>query len=131
MAGTVVIDTLKSSTTGPVVFQNTSGTEIGQLCRAWVALSLNGAVATVQKSYNVSSLTYVSTGQFNVNFTNALPDANYAVVGGASWDSGDGNAVCSIGAKGTGTKTTSACACSCTYGGTYLNSSRASVAFLD
>lgn len=129
MAGTLVVDTIKTSTTGTPTIQNTSGTEVGQFCKAWVALSLAGGVSTVNKSFNVSSVSYVTTGQFNVNFANNLPDGNYAVVGSASWDSGDGNAVCSVGPKGSGTKSNSVCACSCSFSSTYLNSSRASVAF--
>ena len=79
MAGTLVIDTLKSSTTGPTVFQNTSGTEIGTLCRAWV--NFNGSTATIRASFNVSSVTRNGTGDYTITFTNAMPDANYAFVG--------------------------------------------------
>lgn len=77
MAGTLVADTLKSSTANPPVFQNTSGVEIGQLCRAWV--NFNGVTtATIRASYNVSSVTRNSTGNYTVNFINAMADANYA-----------------------------------------------------
>jgi hypothetical protein len=76
MAGTLVIDTLKSSTSSPVAFQNTSGTAIGTLCRAWVNFA--GASGTINGSFNVSSVTRTSTGVYQVYFTNSLPDANYA-----------------------------------------------------
>lgn len=82
MAGTLVIDTLKSSTTGAPVFQNTSGTETGQLCRAWV--NTDAGSATVYASFNVSSVTYNSNNGRTVNFTNSLADANYAAVIGTS-----------------------------------------------
>lgn len=78
MAGTLVIDTLKSSTTGPTVFQNTSGTEIGQLSKAWV--NFNGSTAGIRSSFNVSSISRNGTGDYTVNFTNALADANYSTV---------------------------------------------------
>lgn len=86
MAGTIVIDTLKSSTSGPPAFQNTSGVEAGQLCRAWV--NFNGVTtATIRSSFNVSSVTRSSVGNYTVNFTNAMPDANYsAVFGGIDTD---------------------------------------------
>lgn len=79
MAGTLVIDTLKSSTTGPAVFQNTSGTEVGQLCRAWV--NFNGSTAAIRASFNVSSVVRNGTGDYSINFTNSLPDINYSLVG--------------------------------------------------
>lgn len=78
MAGTVVVDAVKSSTTGAPTFQNTSGTEIGTLCRAWVNFNGTGTVA-IRSSFNVSSITDLGTGRYQVNFTTALPDGNYAV----------------------------------------------------
>jgi len=78
MAGTLIIDTLKSGTSTPSVFQNSSGTEIGQLCRAWV--NFNGTNGSIYASFNVSSVTRVTTGQYTVNITNALANANYATV---------------------------------------------------
>lgn len=80
MAGTVVIDTLKSSTTGPVVFQNTSGTEVGQLCRAWVNFNGTTSPGTIRASFNVSSVTKNGTGDYTINFTTSLADANYSAV---------------------------------------------------
>lgn len=85
--GTLLTDTIKSSTSGPVAFQNTSGTEIGTLCRAWVNFNGTGTVA-IRGSFNVSSITDNGTGDYTVNFTNALPDVNYSVVG----TGGNGNA---------------------------------------
>lgn len=83
MAGTLVIDTLKSSTTGAPTFQNTSGTEIGQLCRAWV--NFNGVTTTtIRASFNVSSVVRNGTGDYTVNFTNALADANYSFAASSS-----------------------------------------------
>lgn len=77
--GTLAIDTIQSSTTGtPTQFNDGSGTQIGQLARAWV--SFTGAnPAVIRASFNVSSITYNSTGNYNANFTNALTDANYTV----------------------------------------------------
>ena len=40
----------------------------------------------IRGSGNVSSITDNGTGDFTVNFTNAMPDANYAVAGAARFD---------------------------------------------
>ena len=69
-----------------VSFQNSSGTENGTLCRAFV--NFDGTFASspftianggIRASGNVSSVTDNGTGDYTVNFTNALADANYAV----------------------------------------------------
>jgi len=48
-------------------------------CRAWV--NFNGTTAspsTIRGSGNVTSVTKNGTGDYTVNFTTAMPDANYA-----------------------------------------------------
>jgi hypothetical protein len=47
-------------------------------CRAWVNFNGTGTIA-IRGSGNVSSITDGGTGQYTVNFTTAMPDANYAV----------------------------------------------------
>jgi len=49
-------------------------------CRAWVNFNGTGTVA-IRASGNVSSITDNGTGDYTVNFTTAMPDANYATVG--------------------------------------------------
>lgn len=49
-------------------------------CLAWVNFNGTGTVA-IRASGNVSSITDNGTGDYTVNFTNALPDANYSVGG--------------------------------------------------
>jgi hypothetical protein len=49
-------------------------------CRAWVNFNGTGTVA-IRASGNVTSITDNGTGDYTVNFTNALVDANYAVLG--------------------------------------------------
>lgn len=53
-------------------------TEQGQLCKAWVNFNGTGTVA-IRASFNVSSITDNGTGDYTVNFTNALADANYSL----------------------------------------------------
>jgi hypothetical protein len=45
-------------------------------CRAWV--NFNGFNALIRASGNVSSITDHGTGDYTVNFTTAMPDADYA-----------------------------------------------------
>jgi hypothetical protein len=49
-------------------------------CRAWVNFNGTGTVG-IRASGNVSSITDVGTGFYDVNFTNAMPDLHYAVGG--------------------------------------------------
>lgn len=58
--------------------QDTSGIE-RFTARAWVNFNGTGTV-TIRGSGNVSSITDHGAGDYTVNFTNALPDANYAAV---------------------------------------------------
>jgi hypothetical protein len=48
-------------------------------CRAWVNFNGTGTVA-IRASGNVSSITDRGTGLYTINFTNAMPNANYCVV---------------------------------------------------
>lgn len=104
MAGTLTLSVLKNDTTSPTQFQNSAGTEIGQLCRAWVNFNPSAGAGTIRASFNVTSVTYNSTGNYTVNFANALPDANYSMLGTAYY----GGVV--AGAVGVITPTTTTCA---------------------
>lgn len=79
---TPIIGTIKStSTTSPTVFQNSAGTEIGQLIKAWVVFDGTTSPPTIRSSFNVASVTKYSTGQYSVTMTNAMTDKNYVVLG--------------------------------------------------
>ena len=58
---------------------NASGAAPIYACRAWV--NFNGSNGSIRASGNVSSVTRNSTGNYTVNFTTAMPDANYSIVG--------------------------------------------------
>jgi hypothetical protein len=60
--------------------QGTDGIE-RYLARAWVNFNGTGTVA-IRASGNVSSITDNGTGNYRINFTNAMPDANFAFSGG-------------------------------------------------
>lgn len=59
---------------------NATGTAPVYACRAWVNFNGTGTV-TIRASGNVSSITDNGVGDYTVNFTNAMPDANYSVNG--------------------------------------------------
>jgi hypothetical protein len=73
---TVVVGTIQSNSTSPPTFNNTNGTEIGTLCRAFCNFNGTSTVA-IRASFNVSSITDNGTGDYTVNFTTAFADANY------------------------------------------------------
>jgi len=63
-----------------MVALNASGSAPIFACRAWVNFNGTGTVA-IRASGNVSSITDSGTGNYTVNFTTAMQDANYAVAG--------------------------------------------------
>jgi hypothetical protein len=74
MAGTLTISTLSDGT------NSTSSTNCIQgSAKAWV--NFNGSGGTIRRSYNVSSITVNSTGDYTLNFTTAMPNANSSVIG--------------------------------------------------
>jgi hypothetical protein len=56
------------------------------IVKAW--LTYNGVAQTITGSFNVSSVTYNGTGDYTVNFTTSMPNANYSVTTGNQADSG-------------------------------------------
>ena len=63
------------------------GTAPLYMCRAWVNFNGSGTVA-IRASGNVSSITDSGTGTYRVNFTTAMPDANYCNVASVNFDTG-------------------------------------------
>lgn len=57
---------------------NASGSAPVYAARAWVNFNGTGTVA-IRASGNVSSITDNGTGDYTVNFSTAMPDANYSV----------------------------------------------------
>jgi len=71
---------------------NALGTAPIYACRAWVNFNGTGTVA-IRASGNVSSITDNGTGNYTVNFTTAMPDANYAWSGSARCPSANGTGI--------------------------------------
>jgi hypothetical protein len=67
------------STIKCTTLQNLSGVEV-YTAKAWVNFNGTGTVA-IRASGNVSSITDNGTGDYTVNFSTAMPDANYALNG--------------------------------------------------
>ena len=52
-------------------------TVVNGTAKAWVNFNGTGTVA-IRRAFNVSSITDAGTGYYEINFTTAMPDANYA-----------------------------------------------------
>ena len=78
MAGTFVSDTIQDGAGNTVP----TTTAIRGSARAWVRFT-SGASPTILNSFNVSSVTYNTTGQYTFNLTTSMPNANYVVVAGS------------------------------------------------
>jgi len=87
MAGTLTISTLSDGT------NSTSSTNCIQgSAKAWVNFGYSGGTLTVNKSFNVSSVTRTATGNYTVTMTNAMADANYSMVAGGTYSLPTGQA---------------------------------------
>jgi hypothetical protein len=80
MASNITVDTLtKGSTTlntDEIVDTNSS-----QVCKAWA--NYNGSTNSIRDSHNISSITDNGSGDFSLNFSTAMANANYSIVGTA------------------------------------------------
>jgi hypothetical protein len=70
-------------------------------CRAWVRFTVTGGTPSIAASGNVTSITDNGVGDYTFNFTNAMPDTNYAFVGLGT--GGGANYQIPGGAQGNGT----------------------------
>ena len=85
--GTSAPQVVAPSTSGNVLTSNgttwvsstPASVNTAQLAKAWVNFA--GASGTINDSFNVSSVTRNSTGNYTVNFTTSMANANYAITG--------------------------------------------------
>jgi hypothetical protein len=75
---------------------NASGSAGIYACRAFVQFDGTGVVA-MRASGNVSSITDNGVGDYTVNFTSAMPDANYVIAGAAMYPSAINSHIISYG----------------------------------
>ncbi len=66
---------------------NVTGSAPMYVARAWVTFNSYTATIGVLNSGNISSITDNGVGNYTLNFTTAMPDANYAVLGTTLMDS--------------------------------------------
>jgi hypothetical protein len=90
------MSTLVAQTISNGTVSTSSANVIQGSAKAWVNFNGSGTVA-IRSSYNVSSITDNATGDYTLNFTNALPNANYAVaVSAGSFTTTNGQGVLSV-----------------------------------
>jgi len=82
---TLKVANLQNTGSGAPTVKNSSGTEVGQFCKAWCNFQGTGTV-TIRDSFNITSITDRDTGKYTLNFTSAMPNTNYAAVFGANAD---------------------------------------------
>jgi len=88
---TLTSPTLTTPTINSAQVPTISGTAPLYMCRAWVNFNGTGTVA-ILASGNVSSITDNGVGDYTVNFTTAMPDANYSVNGLIQYNNTGGQA---------------------------------------
>jgi hypothetical protein len=93
-----------AQTFGTASFPEPSGSAPLYAARAWVNFNGTGTVA-IRASGNVSSITDNGTGDYTVNFTNAMPDVNYSPQITSGWTPGVDNSSFS-GVRANGITTT-------------------------
>ena len=85
------VTSISSASANTPVILGDSGTNYNT-CRAWVNFDGTGTPA-IRASFNVTSITDNGTGDYTINITTAMPDANYSAIataqrnsnGGTSW----------------------------------------------
>jgi len=83
-SGATTADVASFTSAGLFAFNSGYGSAaVAYGCRAWVNFNGTGTVA-IRASGNVSSITDNGTGDYTVNFTTAMPDANFAIAGTGS-----------------------------------------------
>lgn len=88
-------------------------------CRAWVNYNLSSQ--TLRGSGGVSSVTYNSTGNITLNFSNTMPDINYSVVTTGEWTSGSTSQTWGF-IKNSNPPTTTTCPIQCAQSNSLNNS---------
>ena len=66
----------------------TGGISQARVAKAW--LNYDGTTPSIRDSYNIGSVTDNGTGEYTVNYSTAMSDANYSIVGFAHDDASSG-----------------------------------------
>lgn len=115
------MSTLKTNTLSNVAGTASTAIEnaINGSAKAWVNFDGTGTVA-IRASYNVSSITDNGAGQYTVNFTNSLADANYSLVATTGVNASVASII-NIHRQATATPLTTTSARICIYSGGFLD----------
>lgn len=103
----------------------TSNLKIDGAAKAWVNFDGTGTVS-IDDSFNVSSITDNSTGNYTINFTNAMPNAEYAVSGSVETTNATSVVVTTFGTSGN-SRTTSGVRIAASYSNTIVDAVECSV----
>jgi len=119
---TLTVTTLSSTNLSDGTNSTSTTNAIKGSAKAWVVWT-SPTSPSISGSYNVSSVTYVTTGNWTVNFTNALNNANYSSVGSSDALLANTNFSIVFGSNLAGGQySTTACSCACVNtGGTGAN----------
>lgn len=89
------------------------------VCRAWVefdGINATGSASRIISSFNVSGVTKNAAGNYTINFTNAMPSANYAFSGSCGSEDGqaygagdDGKVVGNVAGQGNAVRSATQC----------------------
>jgi hypothetical protein len=120
------VEQMRIATNGDLSFNSGYGSAATAYgCRAWVNFA--GATGTRNGSGNVTSVTRAGTGQYTINFTTAMPDTAYSVIGSASENGATTNIFLPLSTV-TGKTTTSVGAQTLTTGQAYVDPREVNVA---
>lgn len=76
---------------------NTGGSPPYYGVRAWANINGSSTTIAIRAAANISSLVDNGTGDYTFNFTSAMPDASYSVIGINNANGGSGPGDCSQG----------------------------------
>jgi hypothetical protein len=105
--GTAGLNRMAITSTGDFRFNSGYGSAATAYgCRAWVNFNGTGTVA-IRASGNVTSITDNGTGDYTINLTTAMPDANYAFTVGQQYTTSTGATdIGPLQAQGSGAQST-------------------------
>jgi len=90
---TLSVNTVKSLNTNAPVFQNSSGTEKGQLAKAWVnfdgtAVTSGNDLTGVRDHFNISAVVDEAVGCYTIFFNTNMNNEKYSIVGSVGGTTG-------------------------------------------
>ena len=79
------------------VIVGTSGISTARISKAWADIDGSQTAANqIESSYNISSMTDHGSAQFSFNFSTAMTDADYSVVGAVGIDGGGATSIAAV-----------------------------------